>query len=111
MRTLCFFLFIGAAVPAVAQPQPQAPPATRSCLSANQIKSTTLTDAHEIMAKVNRSVWRNAAGGCDVLRKDRGFVLQSPQARYCSGDIVQVFEPLTRFEYGACTLGTWEKVG
>ena len=104
MRTPCL-LILALATPALAQA-----PAARSCLSANQIRSTTLTDAHEILARVNRTVWRNATNGCDAIRAGRGFRLQSTQAQYCSGDIVAVFEPASRFEYGACTLGTWETV-
>ena len=105
MRILCLAVLLAAA-PAAAQP----PAGTRSCLSSSQIRSTTLTDAHEIVARVGKSMWRNGTNGCDAIRKDRGFVLQSPQARYCSGDIVSVFDPASRFEYGACTLGIWEKV-
>ncbi len=105
MRILCLALLL-AAVPAAAEPVT----GSRSCLSANQIRSTTLTDAHEIMARVGRTFWRNGTGGCDVIQKDRGFALQSTQAQYCSGDIVSVFDPGSRFQYGACTLGPWEKL-
>ncbi len=107
MRPALFAVLIGAAFPAAAQP---AVTPTRQCLSAIQIVSTSLTDAHEIIARVGTTRWRNAANGCDALQSGRGFRLQSTQAQYCSGDIVAVFEPATRFEYGSCTLGTWEKV-
>lgn len=43
--------------------------------------------------------------GCPELTESRALKTRTPNNRLCSGDIVEVFDPLTNFSFGACGLG------
>ena len=44
-------------------------------------------------------------GGCPALDYGRTMITRTPSASLCSGDIVTVFDPVSRIEYGGCGLG------
>ena len=57
-------------------------------------------------ATSEQTVWLNKPyGGCAPGRNDVAMVTQRPQNQACRGDIVQLFDPVTRIPYGACSLG------
>ena len=44
-------------------------------------------------------------GGCQALAFGRAIRTSSPTGSLCRGDIVTAFEPVSRTEFGGCTLG------
>ena len=40
-----------------------------------------------------------------VLRRDSAIASRIPSTSLCRGDIIQVFDPVSHFEYGSCGLG------
>ena len=53
--------------------------------------------------------WVNRpAAGCPDLRFSRALKTRTTVARLCRGDIVTVFDPVSRIEYGGCGLGDFE---
>lgn len=42
---------------------------------------------------------------CPTLGSSSALRIRTPSTRFCSGDIVDVFDPATGFEHGGCTLG------
>jgi hypothetical protein len=42
---------------------------------------------------------------CPELKSGRALRTRSTSTRFCSGDIVTVFDPVANFEYGSCSLG------
>jgi hypothetical protein len=43
--------------------------------------------------------------GCPELSSGRALITRTPSTRLCEGDIVTVFDPVSRSEYGSCGLG------
>jgi hypothetical protein len=43
--------------------------------------------------------------GCPELDSGRALKTRTPSTRLCAGDIVEVFDPVNGFSYGACGLG------
>jgi hypothetical protein len=43
--------------------------------------------------------------GCPELRNGRALRVQTTTSQLCSGDIVEVFDPLSGVGYGSCALG------
>lgn len=44
-------------------------------------------------------------GGCASFRSSSALKARVPSTRLCRGDIVEVFDPVAGFSYGACGLG------
>lgn len=44
-------------------------------------------------------------GSCPYLNRDRAIRIRTISDRLCRGDIVEVFDPVSRVEFGACGLG------
>lgn len=51
------------------------------------------------------TVYLNRPASCDALTSNHGIVAVSPSAQICRGDIIQVVEFQTGFNFGGCTLG------
>jgi hypothetical protein len=45
------------------------------------------------------------AAGCPDLASGRALKTRTPMTQLCRGDIVTVFDPVSGFEYGSCSLG------
>ncbi len=45
--------------------------------------------------------------GCPELTSGRALMTQTTKAQLCRGDIVTVFDPVTRMEFGGCSLGAF----
>jgi hypothetical protein len=43
--------------------------------------------------------------GCPELDSGRALKTRTPSTRLCTGDIVEVFDPVNGFSYGSCGLG------
>jgi hypothetical protein len=45
--------------------------------------------------------------GCPSLEYGRSMLTHTPMSQLCEGDIVTIFDPVSRFEYGSCGLGNF----
>ena len=45
--------------------------------------------------------------GCPSLEYGRSMLTLTPMSQLCEGDIVTIFDPVSRFEYGSCGLGNF----
>jgi hypothetical protein len=97
------------AAPAAAAPAAVAP-ATRDCLENRDIRAREISAEHGYFARTPQGWWRNTGPACSAYAPNRALVTRSPQNRQCKGDIVVVFDPFSRIEFGACGLGAWERV-
>jgi len=53
-------------------------------------------------------LWVNRpAGACPALDPTRAIRVKTPASRLCRGDIVMVFDPSTKIEFGGCALGAF----
>jgi hypothetical protein len=53
--------------------------------------------------------WVNRpAGGCPDLGFGRALRTRTPSTQLCRGDLANVFDPVSRAEYGGCGLGDFE---
>ena len=109
MRLTMILLVAAVATPALAQ-TPEAPPETRSCLENRTIRAKDISAANGYFARTPQGWWRNTGPSCSAYARDRGFVTRSNEDRQCRGDVVEVFDTLTRITYGSCILGDWERV-
>jgi hypothetical protein len=57
-------------------------------------------DRNRSLVYVNRP-----PAGCPELDSGRALKTRTPSTQLCAGDIVQVFDPVNGFSYGACGLG------
>ena len=84
--------------------------ASKDCLNNRDIRSKRLSSEAGYFAKTSNGWWRNAGAACSAYGRDRALVTRTYNDRQCKGDIVNVFDPFSRIDYGACVLGAWEKV-
>jgi hypothetical protein len=96
---------------AEAEPVPAAaPPQTLACLDNRDIRTRQMSAEHGYFARTPQGWWRNTGPACSAYAPNRALVTRSPHNRQCRGDIVTVFDPFSRLEFGACVLGSWERV-
>lgn len=89
---------------------PATPPETSMCLSNRDIRNRVTTAADGYFAQTSQGWWRNTGIACSAYAPQRALLTRSNQDRQCRGDLVVVFDPLTRIEYGSCPLGDWVRV-
>ena len=108
----CCRLLAAAALFAVAGPAfaEDAPPETRLCLENRTIRIKDLSAANGYFVRTSQGWWRNTGPGCPAYARDRALRTYSTADRQCRGDVVQVFDPFSRLEFGGCVLGAWERV-
>lgn len=87
-----------------------AAPETRACLENREIRARQTSAESGYFARTPRGWWRNNGPPCSAFAPNRALSTFSPQNRQCQGDIVRVFDPFSRLEFGACVLGNWERV-
>lgn len=104
-------LLLAASGAADAPPKPaDKPPETRACLENRDIRAREASAQHGYYARTPQGWWRNTGPACSAYAPNRALITRSPQNRQCSGDIVVVFDPFSRIEFGVCALGKWERV-
>lgn len=96
-----------AAVPARAEDKP---PETQLCIENRSIRAKEVSAEHGYFVRTPQGWWRNTGPACSAYGPNRALVTRSIENRQCRGDIVTVFDPFSRIEYGACVLGAWERV-
>lgn len=97
-----------AAMPARAEDKP---PETRLCLENRSIRTKDISAEHGYFVRTPQGWWRNTGPSCSAYAPDRALMTRSTQDRQCRGDVVVVFDPFSRIEFGSCVLGAWERVG
>ncbi len=96
-----------AAVPVLADDKP---PETQLCIENRSIRTKDVSAEHGYFVRTPQGWWRNTGPSCSAYGPNRALLTRSTQDRQCRGDVVAVFDPFTRIEYGACVLGAWERV-
>ena len=86
------------------------PPETQLCLENRSIRAKDVSAEHGYYARTPQGWWHNTGPSCSAYGPNRALLTRSTQDRQCRGDVVAVFDPFTRIEYGACVLGAWERV-
>ncbi len=56
------------------------------------------------------SWWQNRAAGCKLFAPGRIVVSSRTLGPHCSGDGVQLVDPISEINFGQCVLGSWEPV-
>ncbi len=65
-------------------------------------------DAIVFSSRTGDVLWVNRpASGCPALDPTRAIRVKTPASRLCRGDIVMVFDPATKIEFGGCALGAF----
>jgi len=102
-------LLLAIAAPLAAAP-PGTPPETAACLSNRDIRVRVTTAAEGYFARTSQGWWRNTGPTCPAYARRRALLTRSNQDGQCRGDLVVVFDPLSRIEFGGCMLGDWLRV-
>lgn len=78
-----------------------------NCIRPRNIVGQTLVNQSVIVFEMRgHKYYRNdIAPACASLRSDRAIVTREVVIGICRGEIFQVFDPLARIDYGACTFG------
>lgn len=97
------------AVPAVAA-APATPPKTAICLPNRDIRAKVMTAADGYFARTPQGWWRNTGPACSAYAPTRALLTRWNQDRQCRGDLVVVFDAVSRIEFGGCLLGDWVRV-
>ena len=87
-----------------------AAPETRLCLQNRDIRTKDMSAANGYYVRTSQGWWRNTGASCSAYARDRALRTQSVQNAQCRGDVVTVFDPFSRIEFGGCVLGAWERV-
>ena len=107
MRIILAVVALAIAAPLVAA---EPPLASRDCLANRDIRAKRLSAGDGYFAQTRQGWWRNTGAACPAFAKDRALVTRGNNDRQCSGDLVEVFDPISRIGYGGCVLGSWEPV-
>ncbi len=94
-----------AAAPAVA-----APPAAKSCVVLRNIDHQRILDDHSVAMQVSGQWYRNDLPSCRLLNRNRAFTTRLSTGQLCEGDLVGIFEPVSRMEFGSCALGPFTPI-
>lgn len=82
---------------------------TKTCIGNREIKSKNLSAENGYFVRTSSGWWHNTVS-CPAFAADRSLVTRTNNDRQCRGDLVEVFHPFSRINYGGCALGSWEKV-
>jgi len=77
------------------------------CVRPQDIRGQTIADRSTIVFERGYGrYYRNDVGpACAALRPDRAIVARDVAIGFCEGDLFDVFDPISRVGYGACTFG------
>ena len=85
----------------------------QSCVTLRDVPETRIIDDRTIVFRngTNSAYVNHLPGSCPGLRPSAAFATRTPTDRLCSGDIIQVFDPTSHFQYGGCGLGEFAPYG
>lgn len=89
---------------------PAAPAKTSNCLSNRDIRNRVATANDGYFARTSQGWWRNTGRACAAYAPNRALITRSNMDRQCRGDLVVVFDTVSRIEFGSCLLGDWVRV-
>ena len=89
---------------------PATPPQIAMCLSNRDIRAKVTTASDGYFARTPQGWWRNNGPACASYAPTRALITRSNQDRQCRGDLVIVFDAISRIEFGSCLLGDWVRV-
>ena len=76
-----------------------------SCIQQNFIDDSQIFDGAILYHMKGGPDYLNRPAQCSQLRPNRGLVSSTPSTSICRGDIVQVVDFTSHFNYGSCGLG------
>ncbi len=83
----------------------------RRCVQLRDVLRTTPAGPKAILFEVGVNRWlRNDLRTSCPANRDRILVIRSTIGALCEGDYVDVVDPVSRIEYGGCTLGRYTPV-
>lgn len=86
-------------------------PAIR-CLRYRDISQQTIVSANTVFFLARGKTYRSdLAPSCPSLRPGRALIVRSVSAEQCRGDVFNVYDPLSRVDWGNCNFGSftpWE---
>lgn len=83
---------------------------TQTCLMLRSVRDTDALDDYTLLVEAGGSIYLNELNGrCIGLAREQRYTRQSPQARMCKGDIIQVVD-FSGITLGSCSLGEFEKL-
>lgn len=79
----------------------------RPCIALSDMGATRIIDRRTILFEgTGDTVWRNdLPQACAGLAPGRAIITRSTTAMLCSGDMVEVIEPVSMTAFGTCGLG------
>ena len=87
-----------------------------SCVSQRLLRNNRSIGESVILFEANdgRLYVNRPPAGCPSLDRGRSLATVTPMSQLCEGDIVTIFDPVSRFEVGSCPLGEfvpWRRTG
>lgn len=76
-----------------------------SCIQQNLIDDSETFDSAILYRMKGGPDYLNRPPQCSQLRPGRGLISSTPTTSICRGDIVQIVDFASRFNYGSCGLG------
>jgi len=76
-----------------------------TCIQQNFIDDSETFDGAILYRMKGGPDYLNRPPQCSQLRPDRGLVSRTPSTSICAGDIVQIVDFTSHFNYGSCGLG------
>jgi len=76
-----------------------------SCIQQTFIDQTDMFDGAILYRMKTGQDYLNRPPQCSQLRPNRGIISSTPSSSICRGDIIQVVDFASRFNYGGCGLG------
>lgn len=112
MRRVLMFVMVAVAVPAMARENPrllsgEIDGKPSNCINQRTIIGQTIVDDHTIIFERGGGKYYRSTidPSCPMLRPDRSLITKQIAVGICSGEIFEVFDPVSRINYGACTWG------
>lgn len=80
-----------------------------NCISQFRPSYSTEIIGDTILYKVNRRlIYRNeTSGGCNATPGNDALIVRNFGSQLCRGNIIRTFHPISGFETGGCSLGTF----
>ena len=90
----------------IAELDARTPEAPVNCVQLNRIRGNKTVGNSIAFTANNGTIYINSPRtNCPPLRSGFALNVSGITNRLCSGDIVQVYDPLTGIDYGGCALG------
>ncbi|MFN3590664.1 MAG: hypothetical protein ACK4MX_06400 [Thermaurantiacus sp.] len=84
----------------------------RSCVPRRDVQESRPFENSAIMFRTGANRWlrNDLKDTCPALDRNRALVFRSPVGQMCENDIVDVVDPVSKMNWGFCTLGQFTPV-